>query len=145
MQRPLRIMLVEDDDAQARIVSLALETAQEDCELRRVSDGDAAIDALRQTIVAQRGTLPDLMLLDLKMPRRNGFEVLEEIKTDPVLKMVPVVVLSASRAEQDRRGAYTRHANSYVTKPADFDDFVSLLHDLAAYWAKWNEPPTGDR
>ncbi len=145
MQRPLRIMLVEDDDAQARIVALALETAQENCELRRVSDGDAAIDAMRGVLGAGGAQLPDLVLLDLKMPRRNGFEVLDEVKTDPLLRTIPIVVLSTSRAEKDRVGAYERHANSYLTKPADFDEFVHLLHDMAVYWAKWNEPPMDDR
>ncbi|MBI5381959.1 MAG: response regulator [Opitutae bacterium] len=141
---PLRILLVEDNADHAELVKRNLADSQVANRLFHVEDGEAALDFLYQ-----RGAFadpaqfprPHLMLLDLRLPRVDGLEVLKEVKSSPALLSLPVVVLTTSEAERDVARAYAYHANSYLTKPVDFGQFAALLKDLGFYWLAWNRRP----
>ena len=138
--RSLKLLLVEDNDAHAKIVTRSLEKAQVRNELTRVSDGVEAVRYFLDIEAQESADFPDLVLLDLNLPKKNGFEVLEEIKTNPVLKQIPVIVLTTSDAESDRAKAYRLHANSYLLKPLESDLFREMIKDLCKYWGAWNQP-----
>lgn len=110
----------------------------------RVSDGEEALAYLRHRPPYADCPRPDVVLLDLKLPRVDGHEVLQHLKDDPDLSLIPVVVLTTSAAEADRARAYQNHANSYLVKPVDFDKFNQMVQDLKLYWCIWNQPPTTD-
>ena len=107
----------------------------------RVKDGAEALAYLRRQGDFADRPRPDVVLLDLKLPKISGHEVLAEVKKDPELQTVPIVVLTTSEAEIDRAKAYGNHANSYLTKPVDFDQFAKMIQDLKLYWCVWNRPP----
>jgi CheY-like chemotaxis protein len=125
-----RILLVEDNPADARLAREIL--AKGDVEIVVARDGVEALAALRSADAA----LPDLVLLDLNLPRVGGLEVLAEVKADPVLSSVPVVVLTTSRADRDVRRAYELHANAYVTKPLGLAGLTETLRTFAAFWLR---------
>ncbi len=109
-----------------------------------VEDGEAALDYLfRRGRYTEEATSPrpHVVLLDLRLPKVDGLQVLKEIKEDPGLKTIPVIVLTTSDAERDMAQAYEHHANSYVVKPVDFEMFVRLMNDLGFYWLSWNKCP----
>lgn len=141
---PLRILLVEDNADHAELVKRNLENSQVANHIRHVEDGEAALDCLhhrgRFTDAAQFPR-PNLILLDLRLPRIDGLEVLREVKNHPELHTIPVVILTTSDAERDVALAYEYHANSYLTKPVDFQQFATLLKDLGFYWLAWNRHP----
>ncbi len=139
--RPVNFLLVEDDDAHAELIQLALDENRVSNRIVRVSDGVEAMSLLRNRAGFNPAKLPDVILLDLKLPRMDGLEVLAAIKGDESLKMLPVVILTTSAAESDRARAYSHHANSYVVKPIDFNVFHQMVKDLQLYWSAWNEPP----
>jgi CheY-like chemotaxis protein len=142
--QPLSILLVEDNADHAELVKRNLEHFQVANRLYHVEDGEAALDFLHQRGAyadARRFPRPSLILLDLRLPRVDGLEVLKQVKTDPALHTIPVVILTTSDAERDIALAYHNHANSYVTKPVDFERFSSLLRDLGFYWLAWNRHP----
>jgi CheY-like chemotaxis protein len=142
--KPMTILLVEDNPDHAELVKRNLEEFQVANHINHVVDGEAALD-----YVYGRGAYadhkkfprPDLVLLDLRLPRIDGLEVLKQIKRDLTLQAIPVVVLTTSDAEKDLAQAYEYHANSYVTKPVNFDNFSRLLRDLGYYWLAWNKRP----
>ena len=141
------ILLAEDEPAHAEIVRRTLEQSRIANRLIHVSDGQQALDYLyRRPPFAepQQAPRPGLILLDLRMPRVDGLEVLERVKSDPALANIPVVVLTTSAAESDLLQAYDRHANSYVVKPVDFAKFTTLMETLGYYWLIWNRVPQGD-
>lgn len=140
-RRLIHFLLVEDDDIHAHLVTRSLAKARVSNRVTRVSDGAAAIAFLQKEGQYADAEEPDVILLDLKLPKVNGHEVLSTIKQDERLKQIPVVVMTTSDAESDRAQAYNFHANSYVVKPVDFDRFRQLVHDLCLYWGVWNEPP----
>lgn len=139
--RPVNFLLVEDDDAHAELIQLALDENRVSNRIVRVSDGIEAMTLLRNRAGFDPAKLPDVILLDLKLPRMDGLEVLTAIKSDETLKILPVVILTTSAAESDRARAYAHHANSYVVKPIDFNVFHQMVKDLQLYWSAWNEPP----
>lgn len=139
----LTFLLVEDDDNHAHLVMRSLKKARVQNQVFRVCDGAAALAFLRRQGEYCDKPHPDVVLLDLKLPKLNGHEVLAAIKSDETLKTIPVVVMTTSNAESDRAKAYEHHANSYVVKPLDFDRFRDLVKDLCLYWGVWNEPPEG--
>ena len=139
--RPLHVLLVEDDDDHADLTRIALEAHNPDHRVDRVDDGAAALDFLFRRGDHGGAGRPDLVLLDLNLPRVGGLDVLATIKEDPGLRLVPVVVLTTSDAETDRVQAYTHYANSYVVKPVSFDKFQSMIHELGDYWSRWNQLP----
>ena len=141
---PIVILLVEDDDAHAEIVARNFEDFQMANRMFRVDNGEAALDYLYQRnhfsdpATAPR---PGIILLDLRMPKLDGLEVLKIIKTDPSLKAIPVVILTTSKSESDLAEAYTHHANSYLVKPVDFTKFAKLMEAFGYYWLAWNQYP----
>jgi CheY-like chemotaxis protein len=138
---PLRILLVEDDDDHAELTTVALESHDDRHQAIRAHDGAEALDVLYQRGDHADAPRPDLILLDLNLPRVGGLEVLAAVKQDESLREIPVVVLTTSDAESDRVRAYRYHANSYLVKPVDFPKFESMIHELGNYWARWNHRP----
>jgi len=139
--RPVHFLLVEDDDSHVELIELALADNRVANTIHRVADGIEAMRYLNSEGEHAGRILPDVVLLDLKLPRMDGLEVLSAIKKDPVLHTLPVVVLTTSSAEADRAKAYEFHANSYVVKPLDFNQFHRMVKELHLYWSAWNEPP----
>ncbi len=134
-------LLIEDDDIHAHLVTRSLEKAPVPSEIYRVANGADALLFLRRRGRFVNHPRPDVVLLDLKLPKVNGHEVLAAIKEDEDLRMIPVVVMTTSRDETDRAKAYRHHANSYVVKPADFEKFREIVTEVSHYWGVCNEPP----
>lgn len=137
----ITFLLVEDDDTHAHLVTRSLSKSRVANFVHRVADGEKALQFLRGEGEYEGQEYPDVVLLDLKLPKVDGHEVLAAIKSDPELKKIPVVVMTTSDAESDRAKAYEHHANSYVVKPVDFEKFRQLVNDLCLYWGVWNESP----
>lgn len=135
MLGPVDILLVEDNPGDVRVATEVLEMACIAHELHVVVDGAAAIDYLRRRGAYASATRPDLLLLDLTLPRRGGREVLADVKRDDRLRDIPVVVFSTSDAPDDIAGAFALRADCYLTKPTTFADFAVVAGDLAAFWA----------
>jgi chemotaxis family two-component system response regulator Rcp1 len=132
---PVEILLVEDNEGDARLALEALKEGKVRNNLHRARDGVEAMEYLHRCVADQGGTPPpDLILLDLNLPRKDGREVLEEIKADPELMLIPVVVLSTSGAEEDLLRSYGLHANAYITKPLDLDRFVEVVQAIESFW-----------
>ena len=127
------VLIVDDDPADAALVSKAIDMGRFPCVVERARDGVDAMEKLRPTSGAPQSN-PHLVLLDINMPRKNGFQVLTEIRADPHLRHLPVVMLSTSAAERDVTSAYQSGAHGYVTKPMDVDDLFSLIHGIQEYW-----------
>lgn len=141
---PLTILLVEDNIPHAELVKRSLEAHQIANRIYHVADGEAALAYLfRQGVYADPVTSPrpHVVLLDLRLPKLSGLEVLREIRASRELHTVPVVVLTTSTAARDVTRAYEQHVNSYLVKPVDFAQFTQLMHDLGFYWLSWNYYP----
>ena len=136
--RPIHFLLVEDDEDHAFLVKRAMSEHRIENTVEHVTDGEEALRYLRREGQWKGAPKADIVLLDLKLPRLSGHEVLDAIKSDKALQPTPVVVLTTSTAEQDRAKAYLGHANSYVVKPIDFDQFHAMVEDLGMYWSIWN-------
>ena len=136
---------MEDDTRDVELTMTALEEYNLSNEVVVASDGEEALDYLYYRGKYQRrsGENPAVMLLDLKLPKVNGLEVLEAIRADEALKLIPVVVLTSSREEQDMVKSYKLGVNAYVVKPVDFHEFVNAIKELGVFWAIINEPPPG--
>jgi two-component system, chemotaxis family, response regulator Rcp1 len=132
--RPMEILLVEDNPGDVRLTREALRECGVPNYLNVASDGVEALAYLRRQGTFGAAARPDVILLDLNLPRKDGREVLMEIKQDPALMSIPVVVLSSSQAEEDIAGAYQLHANCYVTKPMDLDQFVAVVRSIENFW-----------
>jgi CheY-like chemotaxis protein len=131
---PIEILMVEDNPGDVRLTREALRDAKVANRLHVVEDGVAALDFLYQRGDYTRAVRPDVVLLDLNLPRKNGREVLAEMKQDPYLKTIPVVVLTTSSAEEDVLRAYSLHANCYITKPVDFTQFEKVVRSIENFW-----------
>jgi CheY-like chemotaxis protein len=132
--RPAEFLLVEDNPGDVRLTREALK----ECKLRNnlsvVMDGVEALAFLRREGEHANAPRPDVILLDLNLPKKGGREVLAEIKADPALKRIPVVVITSSEAEQDIVASYNLHVNCYVTKPVDFDQFIKVVRSIGTFW-----------
>ena len=131
---PAEILLVEDSPSDVLLTREALQTAKVLNNLHVVEDGVEAVAFLRRQGRYAAAPRPHLILLDLNLPRKNGREVLAEIKGDPVLRLIPVVVLTTSKSEEDVLHAYGLHANCYVTKPVDFGSFAAVIRSIERFW-----------
>jgi CheY-like chemotaxis protein len=136
----LRVLLVEDDPDHAELVRRGLETYHSRLELTHVADGETALAYLKERAPRDAPGRPHLILLDLRLPRMDGLEVLREIKAAPDLSDIPCVVLTTSRAEGDMLKAYRLHANSYLVKPGEYERFVELIAGVERYWLRENRP-----
>jgi CheY-like chemotaxis protein len=132
--KPIEILLVEDNPGDVRLTVEALRDAKVRNTLHVARDGEQAMRFLRREQEHASAPRPDLVLLDLNLPRKDGREVLAEIKQDPGLRCIPVVVLTSSEAEQDILRAYDLHANSYVTKPVKLEQFLSVVRSIQDFW-----------
>ena len=140
-----RILIVEDDASDLELCLTALEDYKLANEVVVARDGAEALDYLhcRGTFASRATENPAVIMLDLKLPKIDGLEVLKQIRADDRLKMVPVVVLTSSREEQDMLRSYSLGVNAYVVKPVDFHEFVNAVKELGIFWAIINEPPPG--
>jgi len=143
MSESRRILLVEDSRNDVELTLTALEQHNLANEVVVVRDGEEALDYLyrRGAFKLRRGGDPVAVLLDVKLPKVDGLEVLQQIRAEPDLKDTPVVMLTSSREEQDVIGSYKAGANAYVVKPVDFRDFVTAICEVGLFWAVINEPP----
>lgn len=132
--RPVEILLVEDSPGDVRLTQEALKEGKVLNNLSVVGDGAAALDFLRRRGTYGNTPRPDLILLDLNLPKKDGREVLEEIKDDPDLKRIPVVILTTSGADQDIAKSYELHANCYITKPVNLEQFISVVKSVEDFW-----------
>jgi len=134
MNRPVKILLIEDNEADVRLTKEGIKEAKMLNDLYVVNDGIKAMDFLNHKGEFEDMPVPDLILLDLNLPKKDGREVLEEIKKDPELKQIPVVILTTSEAEQDILKSYKLHANCYVTKPIGINQFVDVIKAIEGFW-----------
>ncbi|MBW4555604.1 MAG: response regulator [Trichormus sp. ATA11-4-KO1] len=131
---PIEVLLVEDNPGDAQLTRIALEDSKISVNLNVVEDGVEAMAFLRKQENYASAPHPDIVLLDLNLPRKDGREVLAEIKADQSLKRIPVVVLTTSQSEEDVLKAYNLSANCFITKPVDFDQFVKIVQSIENFW-----------
>ncbi|MBN1516287.1 response regulator [Candidatus Sumerlaeota bacterium] len=131
---PLIILLVEDNPADVRLTQEALREGKMAIDLLVAKDGRQAMDMLRRKPPFSEMPRPDIILLDLNMPKMDGREALAQIKRDPALKAIPVVVLTTSKAEEDILRSYNLHCNCYITKPVEFDQFMHIVRSIEDFW-----------
>ncbi|BAU08784.1 two-component response regulator [Fischerella sp. NIES-3754] len=131
---PIEILLIEDNPGDVELTKIALEDSKISVNLNIVEDGVEAIAFLRREGKYANVPHPDIVLLDLNLPKKDGREVLAEIKADDKLKRIPVVVLTTSQAEEDVLKVYNLSANCYITKPVDFDQFVKIVQSIENFW-----------
>jgi two-component system, chemotaxis family, response regulator Rcp1 len=134
MGRPIEILLVEDNPGDVRLTIEALRESKVRNNLRVARDGVEAMQLLRREDQFAQSVRPDLILLDLNLPRKDGREVLSEIKAEPALKSIPVVVLTTSTAEQDVLQSYQLQANCYISKPVDLEQFIKVVRSIEDFW-----------
>ena len=132
--RSIEILLVEDSPGDVRLTQEALKEAKVRNNLSVARDGEEALAVLRQQGPHAGAARPDLILLDLNLPQKDGREVLAEIKEDPRLRRIPVVILTTSKMEEDILKSYDLHANAYITKPVDLDQFIQVVRALEGFW-----------
>jgi DNA-binding response OmpR family regulator len=140
-----RILMVEDDPKDVELTMTALEDYNLANEVVVTGDGEEALDYLysRGKYQSRSSDNPAVILLDLKLPKVDGLEVLKQIKSDAKLKVIPVVVLTSSKEEKDMVASYKLGVNAYVVKPVDFHEFVNAIKELGVFWAVINQPPPG--
>jgi two-component system, chemotaxis family, response regulator Rcp1 len=131
---PIEILLVEDNPGDARLTREALALSKVSNRLHHARDGEEAMKFLRHEGTFASAPAPDLILLDLNLPRRHGREVLEDIKGDPELKHIPVVILTSSQAEEDILRSYRLHANCFITKPVDLEQLARVVQGIEQFW-----------
>jgi CheY-like chemotaxis protein len=144
---PLRILLVEDNPDHVELIQRSLVEIKDAVELAVARDGEEAVSYLRHTgpfADPEKSPRPHLVLLDLRLPKLDGFHVLREMKESEELRAIPAVVLTTSEADPDIARAYSLHANSYLVKPVDFERFVKLMGDVEGYWLECNRRPEPD-
>lgn len=142
--RPIRILLVEDNDAHTKLILRAFKEDRLANPVNCVRDGEEALDYLYQRGNFEdraKSPRPDMILLDLKLPKIDGLEVLKTVKEDANLRSIPVVVLTSSTDERDVHEAYRHYVNSYISKPVDFDKFRQVVQELDYYWTIFNTAP----
>lgn len=132
--RPVEILMIEDNPGDARLAQEGLKEAKVHNNLTTVTDGEQAVAFLQRRPPYDQAPRPDLILLDLNLPRLDGREVLQQIKDDPLLRRIPVVVLTTSDADEDIVSAYDLNVNCYVTKPVDFELFVQVIRSIEDFW-----------
>lgn len=140
-QDPFTILLVEDNNAHAMLIMRAFERLGFSDRIDWVRDGKAAIDYLHELEAHEEDLMPSLVILDLRLPKLDGHEVLSEIKRSERMRMIPVVVLTTSTSDDDLRKAYSNHVNSYLSKPLSLEDLQRTIEEIKKYWFEWNRYP----
>src|SRR5439155_118454 len=141
--RPAEILLIEDNEGDIRLTQEVLKDGKVRNRLSVARDGEQAMAFLRRQGEFSDAVRPDLILLDLNLPRKDGREVLNEIKQDPQLRVIPVVVLTTSNSEQDVLTAYEHHTNCYICKPVDLEQFINVIRSIEGFWLQIVKLPTG--
>lgn len=134
LRHHIEILLVEDNPGDIRLIVEVLKEGKITNHLNVVEDGEEALAYLRREGSYQHAIMPDIILLDLNLPKINGTEVLAEIKNDPLLRRIPVIILTTSEAEQDILKAYDLHANCYITKPVNLEQFLTVVRSIESFW-----------
>ena len=129
-----RLLLVEDNPGDIRLTLEAIKECKIEIEMDVISDGDKVMSFLFKEGEFHNAERPDIIMLDLNLPKRNGIEILKEIKASPKLKRIPVIAVTTSEADHDIYKAYDTHANAYILKPVDFDDFTRVIQQMDAFW-----------
>lgn len=132
--RPVEILLIEDSPSDAALTVEALQEGKIGNNLNHVTDGVEAMAYLRKTGKFAKAIRPDLIMLDLNLPKKDGREVLRELKSDPSLRLIPIIVLTTSRADKDVLQSYELDANCYITKPVDFRQFIDVIKSIENFW-----------
>ena len=132
--KTINILLVEDNPGDIRLTKEVLKEGKIRNKLSVVMDGEEALNFLKKTGKYNDAITPDIILLDLNLPKKDGREVLADIKADPELMLIPVIVLTTSQAEQDILYMYSNHANCYITKPVDFNQFINVVRSIEDFW-----------
>jgi CheY-like chemotaxis protein len=132
--KPIHILLVEDNEGDILLTTEALSEGKIINEVSIARDGEEAIDFLNQQGAFSNATKPDLILLDVNLPKKNGYEVLDYIKSTNDLKHIPVIILTTSSSQKDILHAYRNYANAYITKPVDVDDFIKIISTIEDFW-----------
>ncbi len=132
----MHLLLVEDNPGDVRLTQEALKEGDMNHELTVVSDGEEALKFLRKEAPYENRPLPDLIFLDLNLPKKTGIEVLKDIKAEPDIRMIPVLILTTSEADQDIQAAYQSKANCYITKPVDINQFIEVIQRVENFWLK---------
>lgn len=140
--KPIHILLVEDNEGDIFLVTEALEEGKIVNKTTVTKDGKEAIDFLDKTGKYENAEVPDLILLDVNLPKKNGHEVLEYIKSKESLKQIPVIMLTTSSAEKDILKSYKNHANCFITKPVDIDNFLKIVYSIENFWINIVALPT---
>ncbi len=131
---PIEVLIVEDNPGDVELAKQALAETSFPLHLHIAGDGEEAMAFLRREEGHEEAVTPDLVLLDLNMPRKSGHEVLAEMKADPALRKIPVVIFTSSAAREDIDQAYARYANCYITKPADLDELMAVVRAIEGFW-----------
>jgi chemotaxis family two-component system response regulator Rcp1 len=139
---PIKILLIEDNLGDIRLTEEILKESKVDNRLSVARDGEEAVACLRRQGRFAAAPRPDLILLDLNLPKKDGREVLAEVKADPNLRRIPVVILTTSNAERDIIKSYDLHANCYLSKPMQLDEFVAIVHSIESFWLMIVKLPT---
>lgn len=134
MKNKTKILLVEDNEGDILLTNEAFKEAKFESQISVLKDGQQAIKYLKKEAEFQNAETPDIILLDLNIPKISGLDVLHTIKTDPCLKVIPVIILSTSNSEKDIWQSYQRHANCYLTKPVNFSNFTQLIQMVTDFW-----------
>ncbi len=142
-KRPARVLLVEDNEADVRLTREALRESGDEVRLSAVGDGEQALAYLRREGGYAEAARPDLVLLDLNLPRKNGIEVLDEMRADGSLACIPVIGLTSSAAQQDVEACYSRGATAFVVKPIELDAFMDLIGAIRGFWLGVAQLPSG--
>jgi two-component system, chemotaxis family, response regulator Rcp1 len=141
--KPVEVLVVEDNPGDAMIIREVLCGNKMYCQLSEVKDGEEALNFLYRKEVFIDAPRPDLILLDLNLPKKDGREVLAEIKTDEKLKQIPVIVMTTSQAEDDILKSYSLHANCFISKPMDLEDFITTVKLIETFWFSTVKLPSG--
>jgi two-component system response regulator len=145
MKKDVEILLVEDDAGDVELTKKALKTAKMSVDLHVVQDGAAALKYLKRQNPYRDATRPDLILLDLNLPKKDGREVLGEIKGDRTLRSIPVIILTTSESDFDIAKCYDLGANCYLTKPIGFEAFIKVVHEIDDFWFSLVKLPSGGK
>lgn len=140
---PFEVLMIEDNPADVRLVEEAFKESNINNNLSVVEDGVEAVEFLHRQGKYANVLRPDLILLDLNLPRKNGVEVLQEIKSESNLRTIPVIILTVSKAEQDINKVYNLHANCYIIKPVDFHEFIRIIKGIHDFWFTIAKLPRG--